>query len=203
MSRDGAIIYVVDDEEPVRAGLSTLLRSLGYTVALFADGEAFLKAPAEDRACCLVLDLKMPGLTGLELQGKLKELDRAIPIVFLSGHGDVPASVRAIKAGAEEFLEKPVVPSQLAAAVAAALQRDASARVERRELAALRAHYVTLTPREREVMALVVSGLLNKQIAGELGTAEATVKEQRGQVMRKMKANSLAELVRMNTRLGH
>src|SRR2546422_5674376 len=196
------IVFVVDDDAAVRDGLRRLLSSVGLRVEVFPSAQAFLHARRPDAPGCLVLDVRLPGLSGLDLQRDLADPDAALPIIFLTGHGDIPMSVRAMKAGAVEFLTKPFREQDLLDAIRSAIERDRAARQERQELTELRGRYASLTPRERDVLAGIVAGLLNKQIAGELGTSEVTVKEQRGHVMRKMQAGSVADLVRLVSRLG-
>lgn len=195
-------VHIVDDDAPFRTAVRRVLDASGYRVALYDSAEQLLaKLPAGEPGCIL-LDVRMPGLSGPQLQERLAELGNRVPIVFLTGHGDIPMSVQAIKAGAEDFLTKPVAREKLVAAVERALTRDAQQRAHDSELDGLRARVSRLTPRESEVFALVVRGKLNKQIAGELGTAERTVKAHRQKVMEKCEAQSLAELVRMAERLG-
>lgn len=195
-------VFVVDDDASVREALSGLVRSAGLAVQTFASAQEFLASPAATTPSCLVLDLRLPGLSGLDLQQRMAKAERDMPIIFVTGHGDIPSSVRAMKAGAVEFLTKPFSDRVLLDAIHQALERDRVARSHHAELAELRQRYEALTPREREVMARVIAGRLNKQVAAELGTSVITIKVHRGQIMHKMQAASLADLVRMGERLG-
>jgi FixJ family two-component response regulator len=195
------IVFVVDDDVWVRESLETLIRDEGWQAETFASAQEFLDRPRVFTPSCLVLDISLPGLNGLELQKRVAIERTDMPIIFITGHGDIPMSVGAMKAGAVEFLTKPFNDEVLLTAIRQALERSRLALAQGAEIQALRDRYASLTPRERDVMALVVSGLLNKQVAGELGITESTVKAHRGQVMQKMKANSVADLVRMTARL--
>jgi len=197
MSEPDSIVFIVDDDAQVRSSLTNLCRSVELNVQAFSSTEEFLNTPRPNIPACLVLDVRLPGLSGLDLQRELVRTEAPIPIIFITGHGDIPMSVRAIKEGAVEFLAKPFRDQDLLDAIQHALEIDRAARQERSMVAEVRRRYESLTKREREVMKLVVSGLLNKQIAGELGSSEVTVKMHRGQVMRKMKAQSIVQLVRM------
>jgi FixJ family two-component response regulator len=201
VTRDG-LVFIVDDDNSVRRALGQLIRSIGLESQAFASAQAFLEQPLPDRPCCLVLDLRLPGPSGLDLQSALLKRPRTIPIVFISGHGDVPITARAMKGGAIDFLPKPFNDQDLLDAVQRALAKDRAARVEAAERAIIEKHVATLTPRERQVMTLVVRGMLNKQIAAELGAAEKTIKIHRGRMMQKMGAGSVAELVRMTEKAG-
>ena len=197
-----AIIAIVDDDRSVRRGLERLIRSAGWKAETFASAQEFLARPGAEAPSCLVLDLQLPGLSGLDLQKRMAEVGLEIPIVFLTGHGDIPASVQAMKAGAIEFLTKPVDEQDLLNAIQEAVERDRRVRQQHAEMHELERRYESLSAREQEVMQQVVSGLLNKQIASELNITEFTVKFHRGHIMRKMRADSLADLVRMAENLG-
>lgn len=197
-----AMVFVVDDDAAMRRSLENLIRSVGLRVEAFASAQDFLGSTRRDVPGCLVLDVRLPGLSGLDLQKRMAEADLEIPIIFITGYGDIPMTVRAMKAGAVEFLTKPFHDQDLLDAIHQALERARRAGEQRAEIEELRSRYRSLTPRERQVMGRVAEGLLNKQIAGELGTSETTVKIHRHQVMEKMRATSLAELVRMADRLG-
>jgi FixJ family two-component response regulator len=200
--KPSAVIAIVDDDSSAREGLSSLLRSAGLQVEAFASAQEFLSSRRSEPPNCLVLDLQMPGLSGLELQKRMAEDGWEIPIIFLTGHGNIPASVQAMKAGAVEFLTKPLDDQELFHAIQEAVERDRLTQQRLAEMRELRSRYESLTPREQEVMQKVVSGLLNKQVADELDITEYTVKIHRGHVMRKMHADSLADLVRMAQGLG-
>jgi RNA polymerase sigma factor (sigma-70 family) len=197
MTAAEAMVYVVDDDQAVRVALTDLLESVGLNVETFPSGQDFLKAQRADIPSCLILDVRLPGVSGLDFQRELTAANIEIPIIFITGHGDIPMTVQAMKAGAVDFLTKPFRDQELLDAIHKAVDRDRERRQQRSEVTQLRDRYEELTPREREVLALVVQGLLNKQIAAELGTSETTVKIHRGQVMRKMQAESLPDLVRM------
>ena len=196
-----SIVFVVDDDVSVRESLELLIRTAGWQPATFASAQDFLSYPRAAVPSCLVLDVTLPGLNGLELQQQIADRTE-MPIIFITGHGDIPMTVQAMKAGAVEFLTKPLQHNVVLNAIRGAVERSRAALHQATEIQTLRDSYATLTAREREVMALVVSGLLNKQVGGELGISEITVKAHRGQVMRKMKANSLPDLVTMSARLG-
>lgn len=202
MGEPNATVFVVDDDGGVRAAIESLLRSVGFVVRSFGSAREFLARPPSDALACLVLDIRLPGASGLDLQRELAELDPSLPIVFISGHGDIPMSVRAIKAGAVEFLPKPFRDQDLLDAIQQALQGARVARELRLQVGELSSRFESLTPRERQVLELVVTGMLNKQIAYELGISEVTVKIHRGQVMHKTRAQSVAELVRLAERVG-
>lgn len=200
-TQDGPTVFIVDDDADVRESLQELLESVGLHSKSFGTAQEFLGSPRSDGPSCLILDVRLPGISGLDLQQELKRGKVSIPIIFLSAHADVPMSVRAMKSGAVEFLTKPFRHQDLLDAVQRSLTRDRIVREKQRDTAELRLRYATLSVREREVMSLVVSGMLNKQIAGELGASEATVKMHRSQAMKKMQAKSLPELVRMADKL--
>ena len=196
-------VFLVDDDASVRRALARLIKSAGHQVQTFASAREFLGTKTcGEEAACLVLDVRMPGLTGIDLQRELQTLNRNVPIVFMTGHGDIPMSVQAMKAGAVDFLPKPVKDTELLSAIEQALARAVHDRAERNELEDIQRRVEKLTPREREVMVLVVRGLLNKQIAFELGTVEKTIKVHRARVMEKMQAESLADLVRLAEKVG-
>lgn len=198
----GPFVYVVDDDTGIRETLSSLLRSVGLRMLGFASTAEFLAHPRADEPSCLVLDVRLPGEGGLELQRQLNAHHDPIPIIFITGHGDIQMSVRAIKAGAVEFLPKPFRDQELLDAIQAAIARDTARRQAENRIITLRARYETLSPRERQVMAMLLTGQLNKQIGAAIGASESTVKAHRMQVMRKMEASSLVELVRMADSLG-
>jgi FixJ family two-component response regulator len=202
MSEADAMIFVVDDDASMRDALQRLLRSVGLPVTTFASAREFLQHRGADAPGCLVLDVRLPGLSGLDLQRELAAAQIDLPIIFMTGYGDIPMTVRAMKAGAVEFLTKPFRDQDLLDAVQQALERDRVARAQRLEMAELRERFDALTPRERDVFGLVVTGLQNKQVAAALGTSEITIKRHRAQVMHKMRVTSLAELVRIADTLG-
>lgn len=202
MSEDRAVVYVIDDDESIREALRSLLATVGLEVKTFPSTREFLDTKRPDAPSCLVLDVRLPGVSGLDFQAELAKSGINFPIIFISGHGDIPMTVRAIKAGAIEFLTKPFREQELLDAVQSGIQQDRQKRQSAAGMAGLQERLASLTAREREVMALVVTGLMNKQIAAELNLSEITVKVHRGNVMHKMGAKSLAELVRMADRLG-
>ncbi len=202
MAMEEPIVYVVDDDAGARSSIESLLRSVGLRVEMFGSAREFLDRDRPDIPCCLVLDVRLPGMSGLEFQRDLAARNMAIPIIFITGHGDIPMSVEAMKAGAMEFLTKPFRGQVLIDAIQKAIERDRAARQEQARLAELRRRLDLLTAREREVMQRVIAGLLNKQIAAELGTSERTIKIHRSNLMRKMGAESLPDLVRMSEKLA-
>jgi FixJ family two-component response regulator len=202
MTEADPIIFVVDDDPSVRRALKRLISSAGFQVETFASAQDFLQSSRHDGPACLVLDVRLPGVSGLDLQEQLTAAGLNMPIVFITGHGDIPMSVRAMKAGAVDFLPKPFNDQDLLGAIHLALEKDKKTRREQAEVAEIQRRVDTLTPREREVFALVVTGLLNKQVAARLGTSEKTIKVHRARVMEKMHSESLAELVRLAEKVG-
>jgi FixJ family two-component response regulator len=202
VSEQQPVIVVIDDDASVRKALDNLFKSVGFAVELFASPQEFLQSERPDRPGCIVLDVRFPGRSGLDMQRDLTQANAQLPIIFITGYGDIPMSVRAMKAGAVEFLTKPFRDQDLLDAVGAALEKDRARRAGDRRLAELQARFETLTARERQVMSLVVAGRLNKQIAGELGVSEMTVKMHRRQVMRKMQAGGVAQRVRLADQIG-
>jgi FixJ family two-component response regulator len=202
MTDPHSIVFVVDDDDSLRDALKRLIRSVGLHVELFASAEEFLQRKRLDAPACLILDIRLGGISGLDFQRKLAEANIPIPIIFITGHGDIAMSVRAMKAGAVEFLTKPFRDQDLLDAIQVGLERDRAQRQRASEIAILRARFEGLRPREREVLSRIVSGLPNKQVAAEIGTSETTVKVHRGQLMRKMAATSLPDLVRMAEKMG-
>jgi FixJ family two-component response regulator len=196
------VVFVIDDDLSVRNALVNLFGSVGLRVQVFGAAPEFLQSKLPDVVSCLVLDIRLPGLSGLDFQTELAKVNIRMPIIFMTGHGDIPMTVKAMKAGAVDFLTKPFRDQDMLDAVATAIERDRQRRIDEKTVAELQAHFETLTPRERDVMALVAAGLMNKQAAGEMGLAEITVKIHRGHIMKKMGARSLADLVRMAELLG-